>query len=206
MSSSVRQLAILSCWVAGAQTWPRTHWQFSASNGTHSTAPFGLWNNYKISGSPSLRTARTLPWDRLGRGCRACAKNLIEKNSIDHRLYHQATIPATSEALFGRSALPQRNASANRLNNLIRSRQLETANGAPPTPKRCRTLPSRSGRTAQHLYPAASRQDGQGRPILSWPIVPQCSISRTRKTCHRGNWQHLGRWLGRFRRTATASS
>ena len=56
-----------------------------------------------------------LPLDRQGRRCCICAKNLIEKNLINHRLYHQATIPAASEALFRQSALTHR---ADRLNTL----------------------------------------------------------------------------------------
>lgn len=46
-----------------------------------------------------------LPLDRQGRRCCICAKNLIEKNSINHRLCQPAPILATSEALFGQSPL-----------------------------------------------------------------------------------------------------
>ena len=59
---------------------------------------------------------------------------LVPKNVIDHRLYDHASIPATIEALFGVSALTQRDAKANRLDALL---SLNTARLDTPT-----TLPA----------------------------------------------------------------
>src|SRR5207253_3461968 len=44
---------------------------------------------------------------------------LIQKNSIDHRLYDHSSIPATIEKLFGLKALTQRDANANNLTPLL---------------------------------------------------------------------------------------
>ena len=88
-----------------------------------------------------------LPLDRLGRGCCVCARNLIEKNSIDHRLSHRAAIPATSEALFDLSALTQRSATGNRLNTLTALAPVR--NDAPPVLR-----PRRRRRSAAARYQA----------------------------------------------------
>ncbi|MGA2647489.1 MAG: alkaline phosphatase family protein [Candidatus Sulfotelmatobacter sp.] len=44
---------------------------------------------------------------------------LVAKNTIDHRLYDHASIPATTEALFAVNPLTQRDAKANRLDALL---------------------------------------------------------------------------------------
>jgi len=59
---------------------------------------------------------------------------LVPRNTIDHRLYDHASIPATLEALFGVNALTQRDAKANHLDVLL---SLDTPRSDCPT-----TLPS----------------------------------------------------------------
>ena len=126
---------------------------------------------------------------------------LIPKNTIDHRLYDHASIPATLEALFGMNALTQRDANANRFDKLLSlgTRRLDTPQNL-PTPAARMSVPrvmamsapdlsvtvvARPGDTVNEgtlpgVINSALRQDLEASPENRAQILERVSSIKTR--------------------------
>jgi phospholipase C len=114
---------------------------------------------------------------------------LVPKNVIDHRLYDHASIPATIEALFGVSALTQRDAKANRPNMLLSldTPRLDTPTtlplpAAPPAGREVMKMSVRNLSESVAARPDATVNQGTLPVIIQSALRQDLEISPEKRT------------------------